>query len=142
MISSLKIFFLLILSVCVVQKTLGQHNRTHRVAENTVLAKVRALPEVIDYLKDQKRLNPDLIIEDTPDSANEYYSVTVGLNTKNHFFTYWRFYVNSKTLEIYFWDINDEGSGRITLKQWRRWRNNPGFDDLHSYKAGKLIVSK
>jgi hypothetical protein len=110
--------------------------------ETIVLDKVYALWEVKSFLlKTPKSYKPTLMIAAEPNPASKYYWVKVGISNFDIFRTNYNFYVNPKTFEIFYWDqLCDSENCNITLQQWRHWRNTPGFNKMHTYKQGKLVV--
>lgn len=109
--------------------------------EKTILVKIKALPEIKEWLAAHKKSHADLIFN-IPDSPFEDYSIQIGIGEDMFRTSYW-LYINPKTYAIYFNDFFDEsGSKAIPLEQWRYWRNKPGFFDLHKWQHGKLIILK
>jgi hypothetical protein len=114
-------------------------NKTERL----ILAKIRALPEVRDFYNYVKNDKPDFMINPPESSSNNCYAMQVGIDYGDVFHTYFWLLIDPKTFKIYYWDLPVEsGSGIITLQQWRYWRTKPGFDKVHVYKNGRLIVSQ
>jgi hypothetical protein len=121
----------------------------HRIINQTkqektdalVVAKIRALPEVKQFLHIANKSElPDVMIDDTPDSTNNWrYRIKVGYS-KYMFCSVLIFNVDPKTLTIYYEDFMDESVSEITLQQWRRWRHDPRFNYLHTFKHGKLVA--
>jgi len=113
-------------------------NETERMA----LAKVRALPEVKEWFKTAKRSKPDIEIN-LPDSTQKYYWFQIGISNFDLFRTSYHLFVDPKTFTIYYNDDMDDSGGKlITVKRWRLWRSKPGFFEIHTWKAGKLVVLK
>jgi hypothetical protein len=116
------------------------HQTKKEKLENTVLDKVNALWEVKAYMQKYAGKHPALLLKDNPDSSFNYYTVKLGLNSDDMFHYECTFFVDPKTYQVYYWDaLNDSNKG-ITLQQWRHWRNAPGFNKMHTYKHGKLVV--
>lgn len=108
--------------------------------EAKILSALKRLPEVSGFLKKYKREKAMLVVQRTPDSTFKYYWVSVGISNFDMFRTASHFYVNPKTFQIYYLDFSDwSGMGLVPLRQWRRLRNDPRFNELHKIKAGKLI---
>lgn len=108
--------------------------------ERKVLSRLNRLHEVSGFLKKYKQEKAMLLVQRTPDSTFKYYWVSLGHISADIFRTAIHFYVNPKTFQIYYWDFMDwTGSGLVPLRQWRRLRNDPRFNELHKIKAGKLI---
>ena len=112
------------------------------LTEKMVLAKIRAIPEVRTYLKDNKKDEAMLMVARNPELGYKYYWIKVGVGNLGMFRTSYNFYVDPKTSKITIWDQLDSASSNISLKRWRYWRNKPGYYDNHYYKNGKLIVWK
>ena len=107
--------------------------------EAIILAKVHALPEVKEWFKTAKKSKPALEIGE-PTLQRKFYSIQVGISNMDMFRTSYYLFVDPKTYKIYFWDQLDSANSNITLKQWRYWRTKPGWNEMHYYKAGKLVV--
>ncbi|MDB5157711.1 MAG: hypothetical protein JWR50_2418 [Mucilaginibacter sp.] len=107
--------------------------------EQLILEHVHALPEVKEWFITAKRSKPGLILNQ-PGSRSKYYSVQVGISNNDMFRTNYYLFIDPKNFSIYFWDELDTASSLITLQQWRHWRNNPGFNKMHKYKNGKLVI--
>jgi len=110
--------------------------------EKTIIAKIKALPEIKEWYKTTKKSDPDLLIN-IPDSPSENYRIQVGISNLNQFRTSYHLSINPKNLQVYYEDFFDEsGDKSITLAQWRHWRSNPGFNKPHKWVNGKLVVLK
>jgi len=104
--------------------------------EKTVLAKLKALPEIKQHYASRKNPKPDIIIA-RPYSQSKYYCFQVGFDYGDRFGTNYYLSVNPKTLQVYFEDFSDESRSKsITLVQWRHWRSNPGFNKPHKWVNG------
>lgn len=137
---------LLIFFCLLAQNTLGQYlvseYKPKNKTEKIIIAKIKTLPEIKEWYETAKQSDPDLLIN-IPDSPSEDYSVQVGLNNMGIFRTNYYLFINPRTFRIYFLDNLDESLGKsITLEQWRRWRSDPGFRELHKWVNGKLVVLK
>lgn len=107
------------------------------------IARVRALPEVKAFLLETPKSNkPTVMLAGEAGSTAKYYWVKVGISNFDMFRTTYDFYVDPKTAKIYYWDqlCDDAPMYLISLQQWRYWRKIPGWQKLHSYKHGKLVV--
>lgn len=110
--------------------------------EKAVLAKLKALPEIKEHYTSRKKNRPDIIIAQ-PASRSEYYRFQVGFDYGHRFGTNYYLSIDPKTLQVYYEDFSDDsGDKSITLAQWRRWRTNHGFNKLHKWVNGKLVVLK
>jgi len=112
-------------------------------ANEVILAKVKALPEVNRFMETAKSSKPELLIGREPDAHFKYYWVKVGLTNLDMFRTTFDFCVDPKTYKVNYWDLLDKNQSMITLAQWRNLRTSPGFSKPHSYKKdkkGKLIL--
>lgn len=112
--------------------------------EAKVLAKLRTLPEVKEFLRDAKQ-DPGLLIQGEPKPGFKYYWVQLGIGMNDMFRSTINYCVDPKTLDVYYWDVfaDDLGfsdSAIIPLSYWRQIRNTPGWDKRHTYKHGKLVV--
>jgi hypothetical protein len=115
----------------------SQHNK----AGDVILDKVAALPEVKSFIKIAKAPKPMLMIAGEPTKDSKYYCVKAGISNMDIFRTSYNFYVDPKTLKVFYKDIMvDEGDDILSLQQWRHWRTTQGFNQIHLYKNGKLIV--
>jgi hypothetical protein len=136
------IALVLILSLLCIKGNLllHSHQTPKDKIENIALSKVGALPEVKAYMQKYAGKHPALLLNDNPDPSFNYYTVKLGLNSDDMFHYECTFFVDPKTYQVYYWDaLNDSDKG-ITLQQWRHWRNTPGFNKMHTYKHGKLVV--
>jgi hypothetical protein len=110
-------------------------------AEKIILDKVAALPEVRSFLKTAKASKPMVMIAGEPDKDFKYYWVKVGISNMDIFRTSYNFYVDPKTLKVFYKDtMVDEGDDMLTLQQWRQLRATKGFNQMHIYKNGKPVV--
>ena len=107
--------------------------------ERLIIAKIRALPEVVDFYKYVKKDKPDFIIN-PPDSTNNRYAMQVGIDYGDIFRTHFWLSIDPKNFQVYYEDFDDEGMETITLQQWRYWRNKPEFAKPHRWVKGKLVV--
>ena len=136
------LFVLCILTQNALAQYLVSGYKPKNETEKIIITKIKALPEIREWFETAKKAKPDLLIN-VPDSPSEDYSVQVGLNNMDTFRTNYYLFINPRTFRIYFLDNLDESLGKsITLKQWRRWRSNPGFRELHKWVNGKLVVLK
>jgi hypothetical protein len=139
------IIYILILGTLGYERnTPPNHPIQKKNTEAVILTKIYALPEVKEWFETAKKSKPELIVGE-PDpqsksSQSKYYSVQVGIGNFDMFRTNWWLYVDPKTYKIYYWDQSDTANSLITLQQWRYWRNKPGFNSMHYYKAGKMMV--
>ncbi|MES2062668.1 MAG: hypothetical protein V4456_12155 [Bacteroidota bacterium] len=130
-------FYLFVLMLALCYNANGQGTKT----EGIILDKVATLPEVRSFIKTAKASHPALMIAGQPDKDFKYYWVKVGINNFDMFRTNYNFYVDPKTYEIFYFDtMADEGPQVISLKLWRRWYHTKGYNQMHTYKAGRLIV--
>jgi hypothetical protein len=107
--------------------------------KDLLLAKVHSLPEVKEWFKTVKKSKPELVLNE-PNAGSRYYGVQVGISNLGMFRTIYWLYINPKTFKIYYWDQLDSANSKVTLQQWRYWRGKPGWNKMHYYKAGKLVV--
>ena len=115
----------------------SQNNKTEKI----ILDKVATLPEVRSFLKTAKASKPMLMIAGEPNIDSKYYWVKVGISNMDIFRTSYNFYLAPKNYQVYFMDtMVDSGNNILTLKQWRHWRTTQGFNQMHIYKNGKLVV--
>jgi hypothetical protein len=115
----------------------AQSSRIEKVA----LDKVSMLPEVKSFMKTAKASKPALMIAGTPGKNSKYYWVKVGISDFDMFRTTYDFQVDPKTTEIFYLDMMvEEGPKVITLKLWRKWYHTRGFNQMHTFKAGNLVV--
>ena len=117
----------------------GSFQSKNTKLENLLLAKVHSLPEIKEWFKTAKKSKPELVLNE-PNAGSKYYGVQVGISSLGMFRTNYWLYIDPKTYKIYFWDQLDSANSKITLQQWRYWRNKLGWNKMHYYKAGKLIV--
>ena len=111
--------------------------------EKLVLEKIRAVPEVKQWLNFKlKEGKPDIIINE-PDGALKNYRLQIGTSFPDIFRTSFWLYIDPKTFKIYYWDITSESDEQtITLQQWRYWRTKPEWHKPHICKNGELIIVK
>ncbi len=133
---------LLLFSIpCFAQELLSTY-KPRTQTEKRVIAKLKALPEIVQHYEQKSQGKRDVMIN-TPDANTKEYSFQVGTNFGDRFSTNYYLYIDPKTFKIYFLDYMDESLGKsITLEQWRYWRNKPGFHDIHKWVDGKLVVLK
>ena len=111
--------------------------------ERLVIAKLKSLPEIKDlYARPPGKDYKFDIMIDPPDSQQKNYRFQVGTDHADRFATSCWLSIDPKTLRVYYWDFLDTANSDISLQQWRRWRNDPRFQDNHTWKNGKLIVIK
>lgn len=116
--------------------------KSRNKTEKLVLGKIKRLPEIKEHYALKKNGKPDVIIG-PPYSKIKYYQFQVGFDLPDRFSTNYYLTVDPKTLQIYYEDFSDEsGDKSISLQQWRYWRNKPGFNLLHKWEHGKLVVLK
>lgn len=134
--------FLLLFSILSSGQSLHQTKKTK--LEYLILEKVNALPEVkAFFLHTPKSYKPALMIAGEPNSNSKYYWVKMGISNFDMFRTTKSFVVDPKTFKIRYMDtMCDSGNCIITLQQWRRWRKTSGWNKMHIYKHGKLVVLK
>ena len=115
-----------------------------RTEEQVVLAKINALYEVKDFMKTTPKTMKPIVMVDG--KQGNYWWVKVGISNFDMLRTTYNFRIHAKTFKIYYWDeMADEDNLEdkwITLQQWRYWRTKPGWNDLHVYKHGQLVVLK
>jgi hypothetical protein len=133
---------LFIVFICLTQISSAQYLasafKPKNKTEKLVIAKVRALPEIKEWLQTNKPSKPDLIIN-LPDSpsgstsiSDTHFSIQVGISNFDMFTTSYYLYVDPKNLHVYYNDYFDEsGSKLITLRL-----------SIHKWKDGKLVVLK
>ena len=127
---------------CFAQDDMVSTFKPRTKTEKLVFAKLKALPEIQEfYTYKIKGGKPDIVIN-PPDTFSKYYRFQVGVDYPNIFRTNYWLSIDPKTYKIYYWDFLDTADRDISLQQWRRWRNDPGFQDNHTWKNGKLMVIK
>jgi hypothetical protein len=110
--------------------------------EKLVIAKLKALPEIVQHYAAKGESNRDVIVN-TPDADNREYSFQVGTDFTDRFSTNYYLYIDPKTYQVFYLDFLDESGGKsITLEQWRYWRNKPEFNENHKWVNGKIVVLK
>ena len=121
---------------------LPAHKNNDTKIEGIVLDKIHALPEVTAFFKEYKKEKP-IMMDEEPNPGCKYYFVQVGISNLDQFRSSYSFYVDPKTFKIFYWDtMDDSGTRLITLKQWRYWRHDPRFSEMHTFRHGKLVVLK
>ena len=140
----MRFLFIIVLFLCSKENAQGNHQHTKEASEAQVLAKIRALPEVNSFLHNANKSElPDLTVDDPPDTNNNWrYRIKVGYSSGDMFRSIFNFHVDPKNLNIYYEDFMTESVSEITLQQWRRWRHDPRFYKMHTFRHGKLVVLK
>jgi hypothetical protein len=111
--------------------------------EDIILKKVTALPEVESFMVAAKASKPLVMIAREPDKDFKYYWVKAGISNFDMFRTSYDFYVDPKTFSIFYLDMMvDQSPQVIPLKFRRRWYHTKGYNEMHTYKNGTLVVSK
>lgn len=113
-------------------------------SEQKITGIVAALPEVKKYLNDNKGLHPLVYFFQGPTATVPYYWVKVGISSGDKFWASHHFFVQPKTYKVFYRDMMvnniDPKNALLTLEQWRKWRSTPGYQKMHTYKDGKLVV--
>lgn len=121
-------------------KSLG----TQQVSEAKITGIVAALPEVKKYLNENKSLHPLVYFFQGPTTAVPYCWVKVGISSGDKFWASHHFFVQPNTYKVFYRDMMansiDPKNSLLTLEQWRKWRSTPGYQKMHTYKDGKLVV--
>lgn len=140
----MRFLFIIVLFLCCKAYAQVNHQHNKEASEAQVLAKIRELPEVNSFLHGANKSElPDLTVDDTPDANNNWrYRIKVGYSSGDMFRSIFIFRVNPKNLNIYYEDFMTESVSDITLQQWRRWRHDPRFYKMHTFRHGKLVVLK
>lgn len=112
------------------------------ITETEAVEEVRNLYENRDFLRHANKSQLPTVISDGLFENNAYYRVKVGYS-KYMFRSSAIFDVNIKTGNIYYEDFQDSsGLADVPLKLWRKWRRDPRFNDLHTFRHGKLVAIK
>jgi len=124
----------------------AHHVTTHQTnkakIEAIVLDKIHALPEISTFFRKYRKEEP-IMMDQEPNPGCKYYFVQVGLSNLDQFRSSYSFYVDPKTFKIFYWDtMDDSGTAMITLAQWRYWRHDHRFNEMHTFRHGKLVVLK
>jgi hypothetical protein len=127
----------------------AHHPATHQTSktkiEGMVLDRIYALPEVTTFFRKYKKEKP-IMMDEEPNASCKYYFVQVGISNLDQFRSSYSFYIDPKTFKIYYWDTMDDSGDNpislITLQQWRYWRHDPRFNEMHTFRHGKLVVLK
>lgn len=113
-------------------------------SEDKIVGIIVALPEVKKYMKDNKDMHPVVEFFKGPTTAVPYYWVKVGITSGDKFWPSHNFYVQPKTYKIFYRDMMansmDPKNSLINLEQWRKYRSTPGYQKMHTYKDGKLVL--
>ncbi|QKJ31699.1 hypothetical protein HQ865_18650 [Mucilaginibacter mali] len=137
------VIFILILSAII---TKGNSPRVggQQDSEDKIRGIVSALPEVKKYLKDNKELHPLVYFFKGPTTDLPYYWVKVGISSGDKFWPSHHFLIQPKTYKVFYRDMMansmDPKNSIITLEQWRKYRSTPGYQKMHTYKNGKLVL--
>jgi hypothetical protein len=117
--------------------------KREKTMEDKIFSRIGALPEIREFIRKHKKDTVDLTMIKEPDSTFKYYWIKVGIRYPDMLRTTYNFYVASKTFKIYYFDTmdnSDSGPSLMSLQQWRRWRSDPRFTNLHTFKRGKIIL--
>src|ERR1700744_4939014 len=131
-------FCFLLMSICI--SDFGSAYQSPQ--DKLVLEKVKALPEIKAWLSSKPKAGKADLQLNSPGEGSKYYGIQVGVMEPERFRSYYWLYVDPKNYRIYYWDMLDTANSKITLTQWRYWRNKPGFNKNHYFKNGKLILMK
>ncbi|QHS57780.1 hypothetical protein GWR56_20335 [Mucilaginibacter sp. 14171R-50] len=125
---------------CTAQQAGADGNKKVKLS---IINKVKSLRETKLFFKDASAAKPLIITDDEPNPTfNNYWGVQVGISNMDMFRTSFHFYVDPKTLNVYYLDtFTDSGLQLLTLPQWRQWRKKAAWKNLHYYKysGDKLI---
>jgi hypothetical protein len=141
---SVKLALLLIFSffsihACLTQD-LASTYKPKNETEKRIIAKIHALPEVMDFFKYVKKDKPDFIINPPGTTDRNCYAMQVGIDNEDIFRTHFWLLINPKTFQVFYEDFDDSGMQTITLREWRYWRKRPEFDKPHKWVNGQLVV--
>ena len=135
------LFFFILLNAITIQAQ-NLHNRKRN--GQWALERIKALPEVKQFMKDTRRDKPKVMIAGVPDSSNRYYWIKEGINNFEMFRTSTDFFIDPKTNKILVWDqmnvTNDKEMYLVSLQRMRKWGQTPGWAKPHIFKGDKLIV--
>jgi hypothetical protein len=126
---------------------ISQQNKKDKVIDY-VLDQVSGLPEVKAYFREHGNLKAKaavLLYQDIDANSSRYW-VKVGINRPDIFVTTYNFFVDPKTFKIYYFDTMDDSddpdNAILTLRQWRKWRSDSRFKELHIFRKGSIILVK
>ncbi|MBE9586749.1 hypothetical protein IM792_20030 [Mucilaginibacter sp. JRF] len=115
---------------------IAQKRNREREARN----KIEQLPEVKDFLrKTPKEYRPIVEPDGGPTKGDNYYRYSLMTVDDGWIRTSMTFYVEARTMQIYFWDYNGYDRELVTLKEWRYWRTKPVWEQLHHFVNGKMV---
>lgn len=123
------------------------HNSTpqqQKTKADVAMDKVAEVPEVKAFLKEHTAQKAMLLLQGEPTQKRKYYWISLGISNAQRFRPTEHFYVDSNTLQVFYLDIFiSEGRDKIlTLKDWHRLRKTAGWQKIHYYKNGQLIIDK